>query len=75
MEGDTQGWMPSSQNEIRVNIDGAYDRNTGKGGVDFVIRNNQGNALRMHSIPIVQVQSTEMVEAMGFRMAAEVLIK
>ncbi|KAF7153061.1 hypothetical protein RHSIM_Rhsim01G0161800 [Rhododendron simsii] len=60
MEGDTQGWMPSSQNEIRVNIDGAYDRNTGKGGVDFVIRNNQGNALRMHSIPIVRVQSTEM---------------
>lgn len=73
MEGDTQGWMPSSRNEIRVNIDGAYDRNTRKGGVGFVMQNNQGNAMRMHSIPIVRAQSAEMVEAMGFRMAAEVL--
>ncbi|KAI8571902.1 hypothetical protein RHMOL_Rhmol01G0156500 [Rhododendron molle] len=72
-ETHRDGCMPSSRNEIRVNIDGAYDRNTGKGGVGFVMRNNQGNALRMHAIPIARAKSVEMVEAMGLRMAAEVL--
>lgn len=56
---------------IKVNVDGAFDKAKGRGGVGVVLRDDKGEVLQMYSIPIHWAHSAEMVEALGFKLAVE----
>ncbi|KAG5530541.1 hypothetical protein RHGRI_025480 [Rhododendron griersonianum] len=56
---------------IKVNVDGAFDKAKGRGGVGVVLRDDKGEVLQMYSIPIHWAHSAEMVEALEFKLAVE----
>lgn len=41
-----QKWSKPSSRQLKVNIDGAYDSNTGSGGWGFIIRDDQGMMIK-----------------------------
>jgi hypothetical protein len=41
-EGHEPGWMPPGEDELKVNIDGAFKYNSLNGGWGFVIRDHEG---------------------------------
>lgn len=54
---------------LKLNVDGAFDAKSRKGGVGLVIRDNLGNILEMQAIPIPISPSAESVEALVVRFA------
>ncbi|KAH7862013.1 hypothetical protein Vadar_033668 [Vaccinium darrowii] len=68
-EGVTTSWIPPTEGVLKVNVDGAFDTRSGKGGVGMVVRDSLGNILEAKAVPIPFNFSAESVEAMGVRYA------
>lgn len=68
-----QRWVPPSPGFLKVNVDGAFDAKTGRGGAGIVIRDEKGQLKGMTAIPLLHVASAEMTEALGFRGALEII--
>lgn len=62
-------WQPPPHGVIKINVDEAFVKETAKGSMGFVIRDERGNIMEMKAIPFPVAHSAEMMEAMGFRNA------
>lgn len=67
-------WCPPIQGVLKVNIDGAFDKVSRKGGIGLVVRDNLGQIVSMEAIPILNAASAELVEALGFKLALNMMI-
>lgn len=67
-------WCPPIQGVLKVNIDGAFDKVSRKGGIGLVVRDNLGQIVSMEAIPILNAASAELVEALGFKLALNMVI-
>lgn len=66
-------WSPPLRGAFKINVDGALDKSRGKGGVGIVVRDEMGQIVKLAAIPLSNVWVAEMVEALGFRSALEVV--
>lgn len=66
-----QTWKPPPEGILKINIDGDFDAITRKGGIGVVIRDDQGRIWGMRAVPVDRTYSTKLVEALGFREAAD----
>ncbi|KAH7846943.1 hypothetical protein Vadar_019991 [Vaccinium darrowii] len=69
------GWVPPAVGVLKVNVDGAFDAKSGRGGVGLVLRDYRGDILEAQAIPILQSSSAESVEALGVRFALFAAVK
>lgn len=68
-EGVNTCWNPPTEGVFKINVDGAFDARSGKGGVGLVVRDSLGNTVEAKAIPIPISFSAELVEALGVRFA------
>ncbi|KAH7855171.1 hypothetical protein Vadar_022102 [Vaccinium darrowii] len=62
-------WSLPVHGFLKINSDGAFDATRKGGGVGLVARNLVGQVKWIAAIPISNVQSAKIVEALGFRWA------
>ena len=62
-------WKPPSENEVKVNFDGALFGESDCAGLSVVVRNSEGGVLVALSKKIVKPQSAELVEILAARRA------
>ncbi|KAH7836735.1 hypothetical protein Vadar_004942 [Vaccinium darrowii] len=55
-------WNPPSRGSFKINVDGALDKNRGKGGVGGVVRDEMEQIVKLAVIPLSNVWVAEIVE-------------
>ncbi|XP_050259092.1 uncharacterized protein LOC126704102 [Quercus robur] len=66
-EATTVRWSPPSENQVKINFDGALFGESDSAGIGVVIRNSERVVMAVLSEKIVKPQAAEMVEILAAR--------
>ncbi|PRQ29705.1 putative RNA-directed DNA polymerase [Rosa chinensis] len=68
-------WKPPSAGWVKINVDGAFYKETCTGGIGVIIRDDMGRCLGGYYASVSHVSSSEQVEALAGREAVSLAIQ